>query len=211
MTTLSETLTLGLILVLLFGSICLYLYTRIQQNEQKLNLVESILIDLKMTNEMKNYPDLPAPASVAPGPTILNVSSFTSDNFENEDKQVPTVVEVVDSEKLASGSPAPVVESYKDAIKEAVGTVETVSADVIEEVHNAETSSVKIGANYQSMTMNELKALAKQRGVVSSGMRRQQLIEALQTSDRAEESGAPAPMESFLDMGPGSTTLGINA
>lgn len=210
MTTLSETLTLGLVLVLLFGSICLYLYTRIQQNEQKLNLVESILIDLKMTNEMKNYPDLPAPTSVAPGPTVLNVSAFTSDKFEVADKQIPTVIEVVDSDKLASGSPAPVEESYKDAIKEAVGVTD-VTADAIEEAHNVETGSVKIGANYQSMTMNELKALAKQRGVVSSGMRRQQLIEALQTSDRAEESGAPAPMESFLDMGPGSTTLGINA
>lgn len=208
MTTLSETLTLGLVLVLLFGSICLYLYTRIQQNEQKLNLVESILIDLKMTNEMKNYPDLPAPTSVAPGPTAPFISLFTSDKFEVVDKPIHTVVEVVDSDKLASGSPAPVEESYKDAIKEAI---ETVSTDVIEEAISGETNSVKIGANYQSMTMNELKALAKQRGVVSSGMRRQQLIEALQTSDRAEESGAPAPMESFLDMGPGSTTLGINA
>jgi hypothetical protein len=203
MTTLSETLTLGLVLVLLFGSICLYLYTRIQQNEQKLNLVESILIDLKMTNEMKNYPDLPAPTSVAPGPTA-QVSAFTSDKFEAE-QQAPTDLE---GEKLASGSPAPVEESYKDAIKEAV---ENVSIDVIEEAQHSDTASVKIGANYQSMTMNELKALAKQRGVVSSGMRRQQLIEALQTSDRAEESGAPAPMESFLDMGSSSSSLGINA
>jgi hypothetical protein len=204
MTTLSETLTLGLVLVLLFGSICLYLYTRIQQNEQKLNLVESILIDLKMTNEMKNYPDLPAPTSVAPGPRVEEVSAFTSDKFESE-QQAPTVVE---SEKLATGSPAPVEESYKDAIKEAV---ETVNIDIIEDAHQGDTGSVKIGANYQSMTMNELKALAKQRGVVSSGMRRQQLIEALQTSDRAEESGAPAPMESFLDMGSSSNSLGINA
>jgi hypothetical protein len=183
------------------------LYTRIQQNEQKLNLVESILIDLKMTNEMKNYPDLPAPTSVAPGPTVHVVSSFTSDKFEAE-HQVPTVIEIVDAEKLAPGSPVVVEESYKDAIKEAI---ETVNTDVIEEAIGGETSSVKIGANYQSMTMNELKALAKQRGVVSSGMRRQQLIEALQTSDRAEESGAPAPMESFLDMGPSSNSLGINA
>jgi hypothetical protein len=48
------------------------------------------------------------------------------------------------------------------------------------------------------MTLSELKALAKQRGISgASGMKRQQLIEALQTSDRAEESGAPAPLQPF--------------
>ena len=67
-----------------------------------------------------------------------------------------------------------------------------------EEVH-IETGSVKVGPNYNSMTQTELRALAKQRHVSgASSMRRQQLIEALQTNDRAEESGAPAPMEPFL-------------
>ena len=60
MTTLSDTLTISLVLLLLFGSIALYLYTRIQQAEQKLSLLESILLDLKMSSEVKSYAELPA-------------------------------------------------------------------------------------------------------------------------------------------------------
>ena len=60
MTSLSDTLTVGLVLVLLFGSIALYLYTRIQQTEQKISLLETILLDLKMSAEIKSYSELPA-------------------------------------------------------------------------------------------------------------------------------------------------------
>ena len=56
---LSDTLTIGLVLVLLFGSIALYLYTCIQQSEQKVSLLESILLDLKMSAEVKSYAELP--------------------------------------------------------------------------------------------------------------------------------------------------------
>jgi len=57
---LSDTLTVALVLLLLVGSIVLYLYTCIQQSEQKINLLESILLDLKMSNEIKSYTELPA-------------------------------------------------------------------------------------------------------------------------------------------------------
>ena len=60
MTSLSDTLTVGFVLVLLFGSIALYLYTCIQQSEQKISLLESILLDLKMSAEFKSYTELPA-------------------------------------------------------------------------------------------------------------------------------------------------------
>lgn len=188
MTTLNETLTLGLILVLLFGSICLYLYTRVQQSEQKLNLVESILIDLKMTTEVKSYPDLPAPL-----PTSIHVSSTESvSTAEVTMKPMPedlslTVVEIND---IASSSFSEVISN---------GESTSLAEQFASEEGRTETGSVKVGPNYSSMTQTELRALAKQRHISgASGMRRQQLIEALQTSDRAEESGAPAPMEPFL-------------
>lgn len=60
MTALSDILTVALVLILLFGSIALYLYTRIQQAEQKISLLESILLDLKMSTEVKSYTELPA-------------------------------------------------------------------------------------------------------------------------------------------------------
>jgi len=186
MTTLNETLTLGLVLVLLFGSICLYLYTRIQQNEQKLNLVESILIDLKMTTEVKSYPDLPAPmpSNAAPVESAPMTVEVTMKPMPED--VVPTVVEINEI-STATTDAAPIGES-------SILHEQFASDDA-----HVETGSVKVGPNYTSMTHTELRALAKQRHISgASGMRRQQLIEALQTSYRAEESGAPAPMEPFL-------------
>ena len=52
---LSESLTLTLVLLLVFGSVCLYLYTRINQAEQKISLIESILLDLKMASDLRSY------------------------------------------------------------------------------------------------------------------------------------------------------------
>jgi hypothetical protein len=52
---LSESLTLTLVLLLVFGSVCLYLYTRITQTEQKISLIESILLDLKMASDLRSF------------------------------------------------------------------------------------------------------------------------------------------------------------
>lgn len=52
---LSESLTLTLVLMLVFGSVCLYLYTRITQAEQKISLIESILLDLKMASDLRSF------------------------------------------------------------------------------------------------------------------------------------------------------------
>jgi hypothetical protein len=186
MTTLSETLTLGLVLVLLFGSICLYLYTRIQQNEQKLNLVESILIDLKMTTEVKSYPDLPAPVSMAAAPTQVTVEMK---EMPEADLATGSIVDASDLTGIIDESSSVPVAS------ETIEVIQSIASDE----SNAETGSVKVGPNYNSMTQTELRALAKQRHISNvSSMRRQQLIEALQTSDRAEEAGAPQLMEPFL-------------
>jgi hypothetical protein len=51
---LSESLTLTIVLLLVFGSVCLYLYTRISQTEQKISLIESILLDLKMASDLRH-------------------------------------------------------------------------------------------------------------------------------------------------------------
>ncbi|NBR60245.1 MAG: hypothetical protein EBT86_01100 [Actinobacteria bacterium] len=56
---LSESLTLTIVLLLVFGSVCLYLYTRISQTEQKISLIESILLDLKMASDLRHVsPDM---------------------------------------------------------------------------------------------------------------------------------------------------------
>lgn len=154
MASLNDTLTLGLILILLFGAVSLYLYTRIQQCEQKLNLVESILLDIKMSAELREYPDLP----------------------QMEVKAIP-----------ASYRPAP-VEEVADLSDSGDEVPPAKSSEPVEEFVPAPVPEVKpnVQVNYESMTLVELKDLAKQRTIKgASSMKRSQIIEALRTSDRS--------------------------
>lgn len=50
---LSESLTLTLVVLLVLGSICYYLYSRILLNENRMSLIESLLMDLKMSNDLR--------------------------------------------------------------------------------------------------------------------------------------------------------------
>lgn len=180
MTTLNETLTLGLVLVLLFGSICLYLYTRIQQNEQKLNLVENILLDLKIANEIKAYPDLPAAAAPVAPATYKPMDGSDVEAATGIEEAAPVELEAVVEDSSAATLP------FEDSSS---GEVEMVSTGPSEA---AAVPATKVTPNYTALTMSELKALAKQRGVSgANSMRRQQLIEVLNTSDRSSSTAEP--------------------
>jgi hypothetical protein len=200
MTALSDTLTIGLVLVLLFGSIALYLYTRIQQAEQKISLLESILLDLKMSAEIKSYTELPAETvysneyatynelsdddeDIAPGKTIKAYSprgSVASSHEEQEQEQ---------QEEF---------ESYKAIIESAVNE----NTESVVEDTKVDAKETKASANYEAMNLKELQAIAKQRNIIgASSMKKGPIIEALRTSDKAVsniESGS-AGTSSFLD------------
>jgi hypothetical protein len=148
---LSDTLTVALVLLLLVGSIVLYLYTCIQQSEQKINLLESILLDLKMSNEIKSYTELPA-------------VDLEAQNVQDEQVSPP-----VDQAYVPFDDEDPIVESEE---------LETI---VINELPIQEPK------NYDSMTLKELSALAKSRGIVGV-TKKGPLIEALHTSDRVAAS-----------------------
>jgi hypothetical protein len=168
---LSDTLTIGLVLVLLFGSIALYLYTCIQQSEQKVSLLESILLDLKMSAEVKSYAELPmdterpldterhlvterAVESVpAPSNEVDTANEESYAPFEEEDAETLPAEEVIE------------IDDYKSAIAEAV-------------------EEQPSGPNYEVMSLKELQALAKSRNIVGV-TKKGPLIEALKTSDRS--------------------------
>lgn len=229
MTALSDTLTIGLVLVLLFGSIALYLYTRIQQAEQKITLLEHILLDLKMSAEVKTYSELPAEQSasgsyqpflsdedddedLAPGVSVRAytnspasstrssaASSIVASHILEEDQEV--------SDKIEFESYS---ESYSDIIENAI-KVES-EGDAEKEIKR-EVSETKATINYESMTLKDLQSIAKQRGITSATtMKKAQIIEALKTSDRATsviaepiEPGSLSGSSSFLET---STFLG---
>ena len=160
--TISDTLTVALVLVLLIGSIALYLYTRIQQAEQKISLLEGILLDLKMSSEVKSYTELPAHDLAHD----LRDHTDTYAPYEDAHEMNKTIQEVDDVNENVEIN----IDQYKSVVSEAIES----------------------NVSYESMTLKELQSLAKSRGVSSTSMKKGQLIEALKAADvePAPESGS---------------------
>jgi hypothetical protein len=165
---LSDTLTIALVIVLLFGSIVLYLYTCIQQNEQKVSLLESILLDLKMSTEVKAYTELPieslsmSSSSVTPTAKDDSYTPFEDDE-DLEELNEPKTAETLPADEVID------MDDYKNVIAEAVS--------------DAPSSEDASAVNYELMSLKELQVLAKSRGIVGV-TKKAPLIEALKTSDR---------------------------
>jgi hypothetical protein len=193
MTSLSDTLTVGFVLVLLFGSIALYLYTCIQQSEQKISLLESILLDLKMSAEFKSYTELPAehePAHVKPVAAAKNDAESDHnayvpfDDAASDEDDSSTPVEVEDlSVPLSQPSPK---KEQSESIADS-----SVLLDITQESVN----------NYESMSLKELQSLALSRGITGAkSMKKGPLQEALRTADRIRPgSDVVAGSSSFVE------------
>jgi hypothetical protein len=176
MAGLNDTLTLGLILVLLFGAASLYLYTRIQQCEQKLNLVESILLDIKMSAELQGYPEPPAIKRVEIVPPSTKASPFVS----------------MDEQELYQGALDEALDVDVDGDVEEITALETIVAAPLEQEQQEQQSQPqsKVTTNFESMTLAELKGIAKQRGISGiSSMKRSQLLEALKPKGPPADGG----------------------
>ena len=180
MSYLSDTLTIGVLLVLLFGAISLYLYTRIQQAEQKIHLLESILLDLKMSTEIKSYTELPADEeySTPEGPTDQkNTQENTQERSEEQEQEQEQAYVSLDDA-------AETITEYTslDDVEDKDHTVITLEESDNRDAENASTTTAVL---YESMTLKDLQSLARTRGISGAGsMKKGAIIEALKTSDR---------------------------
>jgi len=190
MTSLSDTLTVGFVLVLLFGSIALYLYTCIQQSEQKISLLESILLDLKMSAEFKSYTELPAEHEVVHVKPMVAAAKNDTESDHNAyvsfddaaEEENSTTLEVEDLAPLSQ--PSPKKEQVEPLAESSV-------LDTVEESVN----------NYETMSLKELQSLALTRGITGAkSMKKGPLQEALRTSDRVRPgSDVVAGSSSFVE------------
>lgn len=193
MSSLNDTLALGLVLVLLFGAACLYLYTRVQQCEQKLNLVESILLDIKMSAELREYPDIGIGNSGNSGPSSSGPRSSGMDSSSHQEQALYT--SALEEAHMDGIQAAPLKEFEEDAEGEAedvkeVSLVKQARGSSATSVEVSKTSSLTV--NYEAMTLVELKELARQRSIKGfSTMRRSQILEALRT----HETGVQEPIK----------------
>lgn len=160
MNGLSDSLTVGLVLTLIFGALVFYLYTRIGQIEKRVSLTENILLDLKMATEN----------------TLMSIQAAP----------VPHVHEYVESVQPIS-APEPV---QKEEVEELAGSeeseeqfyktvLEQASAKPESPVHE-QVQGVKMEANFEAMTLKELKDEAKRRGVkIGANPHKKDVIDAL--------------------------------
>lgn len=174
----SDALTIGIVLVLLFGSIALYLYTRIQQTEQKNSLLESILLDLKMNAEMKSYAELPADEQPVTPPPSPPQPISQPEHYPSTRSLTPPVSSSSESTTVDIDE----VEQYSSVIADAVN-------EITEDVASSE--EIKITpmdalVTYDDMKLKELQDMARSRGIaVTSGMKKQAVIDALRSADRS--------------------------
>jgi hypothetical protein len=223
MPSLNDTLTLGLVLILLFGAVSLYLYTRVQQCEQKLNLVESILLDIKMSAELREYPDLPlrpmesafasvpvsqqaaAPAPYRPSsrpPSPPRTSSPVNHLEEAVEVAVAPFTDDLAPNGIVNAGEREIAERLvaPAAVRPFAGEDHSLSVPSAQPVPKpaVASSGASVGANYESMTLSDLKALAAQRNITGAkSMKRAQILEALRTSDRAAEAQPIGEVQGF--------------
>jgi len=198
MTSISDTLTAVLVIVLLFGAVCIYLYTRIQQAEQKITLLESILLDLKMSTEFNSYSELPAEEVGNDKPSTANANGVEESHYAPFDE------EPHDSEESNKESDAPSIPPAAEEVHD-LGSYTSFGGSgnhedaLLSDPVQTETKSLSV--QYDSMTLKELQSLAKTRGITgASTMKKGSILEALKTSDKLQAAaGVTGTSSLFLE------------
>jgi len=164
MAGLSDSLTIGTLLFLVFGAICFYLYSRLGQTEKRLGLLENLLLTLKMSTEASMLgPDLIEALS---NPSPLQASDVDGVEEEEYAHLLKTVSPSASASASASASSAPVKHLSEEA--EAEQLLRSMSLD-----------KDSVNVNYESMTLKELRALASERGLPSTLTKKKEIIDAL--------------------------------
>jgi hypothetical protein len=177
---LSDSLTIGVLLILVFGAVSFYLYSRMTQTERRVGLLENLLMDLKMSTEAAlSGPEMLGPDSVEPvsGPAPLSMDDV--DAVEEEEYAAAAASAVGESVVAPAPTPAPAAALDAEPVR----------------------SGAKVDVNYESMTVKELAALAKERGLTGVGQRKREIIDALKRNGSTGQAPVQplAPAEDELE------------
>ena len=193
MNGLSDSVTIGIVLALVFGALFFYIYSRVTQNEKRVSLIENMLIDLKMTLE---------------GGWSHGMAHIQEDNGEETlEANVINHVEPVSAPEPLNKDDVDEEDIYKEVLaqtsrpEEDESEVKTISLGG-SKASNAQVT--KVQPNYEAMSTKELKSLVKSRSLaVSNAAGKKELIATLRKAD----SSTPAVVEggTFLAANEGAT------
>jgi len=185
MAGLSDSLTIGILLILIFGAVSFYLYSRMGQNEKRLGLLENLLLTLKMSTEASlSGPDM-VEAMSHPSPLQADdVDQVNEEEYANMLREVP------------GSATSPV------GVEEVTGVTEEAEAEELLRSMNVEKTAVNV--NYESMTVKELRGLATERGLPASLTKKKELIDALK---RGPAVATPRPLAPSVDELEGSEKM----
>lgn len=174
MNGLSDALTIGVLLILIFGAVSFYLYSRLSQNEKRVSLLENLLLTLKMNTEAS----LDGPDSVE---LVSSPMPLSADEVEtvNEEEYADLVKDIPAKPVAVSPPPAADLEEDAEALLRSMGD-NTVSVET--------SSSRSVDVNYESMSVKELKALAKERGLSGIPQNKSAIIDLLKKKGGAAPS-----------------------
>jgi hypothetical protein len=182
MNGISDSLTVGLVLFLVFGALVFYLYTRIGQIEKRVSLTENILLDLKMATE-----------------NTLMAMAPPSHSHVHEVDRVEATHHVASPEPVRKEEVEEVNEEdfYKNILEQAA----TKSSDA--PVQHESIQGVKVDVNYEAMTLKELKEEAKRRGIkLGANPHKKDIIDALKRQGNNQASILePVPGDDVLEEG----------
>lgn len=170
MNGLSDTLTIGLVLALIFGALFFYLYSRIGQAEKRVSLTENILLDLKMATENTMM-------AMSSMPTMYHSSHEDQMEQEHQHQEEEQEEEQAQAQRVKPVSaPEPMEKEDVEEIPD-----EDFYKKILDQAQaSATTASTQVAPSYESMTLKELKAEAKRKGLsVSGSANKKEVIDTL--------------------------------
>ena len=177
MNGLSDSLTIGILLVLIFGAVAFYLYSRLSQNEKRMGLLENLLLSLKMNTEASlGGPDSIEAISGAEPMSSSDVEDVDEEEYADMLKEIPTTGTTPTATSAAE-------ESQEEEEEELLRAVAAVPSE----------APRSVDVNYESMSVKELTSLAKQRGLSGIPQRKKEIIDLLKKSGVAAPV-APVPL-----------------
>ena len=179
-----DTLIMGLIVFLVCGAACFYLYMRISFIERKGNMMESVIVDLKVAIDAlmtsgQGGGGSPVPISPAPQPVEISapepLGSAEAENIP-EESFYSSVLDQAHDESVPEPSPE------SKSFDEVVASMGAAEAEMEPEL--------------DAMTKNDLLALAEKRGLrAKKSSSRDQLLTLLRRSSPLQNSGLTAGAE----------------